>query len=114
MLLATSCQQISNHESVSILSSWNESEHELILPTRSRRGDFDCRYRLRQMLGERGYRGCLAQNPKSSCSFLRTGYPESSRQLSRHRSIDKSRLKLGRYNRQTRMYEALVETLEMV
>ena len=27
---------------------------------------------------------------------------------------DKSRLKIGRYNRQTSMYEALVETLEMV
>ena len=47
-------------------------------------------------------------------AFSRSGYPESSRQLSRHRSIDKFRLKIGHYNRQTSMYEPLVETLEMV
>jgi hypothetical protein len=45
------------------------------------------------------------------CSFLRSGYPESSQRLLRRWSIDKSRLKIGHYNRQTSMHEALVETL---
>ena len=78
------------------------------------RGDFDWRYRLRQMLGERGYRGCLAQNPKSPCSFLRVATQNRRGNFRDNAAPDKSRLKIGRYNRQTSMYEALVETLEMV
>ena len=46
--------------------------------------------------------------------FLRGGYPESSAQMLRHWSINKSRLNIGRYNRQLSMNEALVETLEIV
>jgi hypothetical protein len=45
---------------------------------------------------------------------LRAGHPESSGQLLRHWSINKSGLNIGRHNRQLSMNEALVETLEII